>query len=251
MPLLLIKSSQGNQVKEVQTLLVARGFLTDEEITGTFDNETIIAVRAFQAQNLDQHGQPLTVDGKVGELTWWSLHNPKPKIDLPSAIDFTKMPTAGGTHKGRAALAAAIGELKANAREIGGENRGPFVEKYLNGLVAQGNPWCAGFVSWCFAQTPNGIPFPYSVRARNILDTFRKKNWAQRPGEGFEPAPGDIVVWWRESLSSGKGHIGLVHQVKDGYLYTIEGNRSSRVQGFSYVLSRMDKLLGFGRVPDA
>jgi hypothetical protein len=34
-------------------------------------------------------------------------------------------------------------------------------------------------------------------------------------------------------------------------LYTIEGNKSPRVQGFSYVSSRMDKLLGFGEVPDA
>jgi hypothetical protein len=32
-------------------------------------------------------------------------------------------------------------------------------------------------------------------------------------------------------------------------LYTIEGNRSPKVQGFSYVLSRMDKLAGLGHVP--
>ena len=35
-----------------------------------------------------------------------------------------------------------------------------------------------------------------------------------------------------------------------GMFYTIEGNRSPMVQGFTYVLGRMDKLLGFGRVPD-
>ena len=52
------------------------------------------------------------------------------------------------------------------------------------------------------------------------------------------------------TMDSGKGHIGLVHQALDGFLYTIEGNRSPMVQGFTYVLGRMDKLLGFGRVPD-
>jgi hypothetical protein len=52
-------------------------------------------------------------------------------------------------------------------------------------------------------------------------------------------------------LDGWQGHVGLVHQVKDGMLYTIEGNRSPRVQGFSYVLSRMDKLLGFGHVTEA
>ena len=49
---------------------------------------------------------------------------------------------------------------------------------------------------------------------------------------------------------SGKGHVGLVHQLRDGFLYTIEGNKSPKVHGFSYVFSRMDKLLGFGQVPD-
>jgi len=51
------------------------------------------------------------------------------------------------------------------------------------------------------------------------------------------------------SLVGWQGHIGLVHSVKDGMLYTIEGNRSPRVQGFSYVLSRVEQLLGFGHVP--
>ena len=46
-----------------------------------------------------------------------------------------------------------------------------------------------------------------------------------------------------------KGHVGLVHRLTDGMLYTIEGNKSPKVQGFSYVFSRMDKLLGFGHVP--
>lgn len=250
---LLKKGDQGAEVKEIQTLLMEKGFLTDEEINGVFDNETTRAVRMFQSQNLDQNGQPLTVDGKVGELTWWSLHHPKPIIQTPSAVDFLQMPpeSMGGSERGRAALAAAVGELKAGAGEVGGNNRGPFVKKYLNGIVSEGNPWCAGFLSFCFAQHPAGMPFPYTVGARNILQHFKKKDWAQAPNSGYSPTPGDVVVWWRESMPSGKGHVGLVHQLRDGFLYTIEGNKSPNVQGFSYVFSRMDKLLGFGQVPDA
>ena len=67
---LLKKGDQGFEIKQVQTLLMEKGYLTDEEINGVFDNETYRAVRLFQSQNLDQNGQPLTVDGKVGELTW-------------------------------------------------------------------------------------------------------------------------------------------------------------------------------------
>lgn len=249
---LLEKGDQGPDIREVQTLLMEKGYLTDEEISGVFNNETYRAVRMFQAQNLDQNGQPLTVDGKVGDLSWWSVHNPKPIIQTHSAVDFLQMPpeSMGGSKGGRAALAMAINELKAGAGEVGGNNRGPFVKKYLNGHAPEGEPWCAGFVSYCFSQFPSGMPFPYTVGARDVLRQFKNKGWTQAPNSGNSPEPGDVVVWWRESLPSGKGHVGLVHQLSDGFLYTIEGNKSPNVQGFSYVFSRMDKLLGFGHVPD-
>ncbi len=58
------------------------------------------------------------------------------------------------------------------------------------------------------------------------------------------------MVWWRERLEGWKGHVGLMRQLKDDMLYTIEENWSPRVQGFSYVFSRMGRFLGFGHVPD-
>jgi hypothetical protein len=58
------------------------------------------------------------------------------------------------------------------------------------------------------------------------------------------------VFWWRVQLQGWQGHVGLVYQLKDGMLYTIEGNKSPRVQGFSYVLGRMEKLLGYGHLSD-
>src|SRR5262249_38743819 len=139
----------------------------------------------------------------------------------------------------------------AGACEEGGDNRGPWVRKYLNGLAEEGNSWCAGFVSWCYSQSPTGCPFNYTVGARDILRQFKKKGWAHEPESGYEPKYGDVVVWWREQLAGWKGHVGLVHQLRDGMLYTIEGNKSPNVQGFSYVFSRMDHLLGFGEVPDS
>lgn len=152
------------------------------------------------------------------------------------------------------AVAAAIGELKAGACEAGGNNCGPFVRKYLAPAgVAEGNSWCASFVSWCCLQAVGGdrtvMPFAYSPGARSLLAEFKQNGWSSAPGSGYQPLPGDIVVWWRVSLQGWLGHVGLVHSVQDGMLYTIEGNRSPRVQGFSYVLSRLDKLLGFGHVP--
>lgn len=249
---ILRKNDQGPQVRQLQQLLVQRGYAAD--ITGTFDTKTWQATRAFQTQNLDQHGQPLVVDGTVGPLTWWSLQNPKPFIQPPSAVDYATLPAIGGSTLGRAALAAAIGELKSGACEVGGNNCGPFVRKYLAPAdVAEGNSWCASFVSWCYLQAAGGdraaMPFAYCPGARALLAEFKRNGWSSAPGSGYLPQPGDIVVWWRVSLAGWQGHVGLVHSVQDGMLYTIEGNRSPRVQGFSYVLSRMDKLLGYGHVP--
>ncbi len=250
MPKMLRKGDQGAEVVKLQRLLAARGFPV--VVDGVFGAQTLRAVRAFQSQNLDQHGQPLVVDGRVGPLTWWSLTHPKPVLEPPVAIDYRELPPweCGGTERGRAALAVAIEELKAGAGEIGGNNAGPFVRKYLNEMAPEGSSWCAAFVSWCYSQHPAGIPFPYTLGARALLAEFRKRGWAHAPGSGYTPQPGDIVVWWREKLAGWKGHVGLVHHLRDGMLYTIEGNRSPKVQGFSYVFSRMEKLLGFGTVPD-
>jgi hypothetical protein len=254
MPKTLKKGDKGAEVRELQKLLTERGYPVG--IDGDFGPETYRAVRAFQAQNLDQHGQPLVVDGKAGPLTWWSLTHPKLLIETPSAVDFSLMPPdgMGGSSLGRAALEVAIGELKAGACEEGGNNRGPWVRKYLEPTgQPEGNSWCASFVSWCFLQACSGdrnaMPFAYSPGARDLLRQFKNKRMAYEPNRGYQPQPGDLVVWWRERLEGWQGHVGLVHQFKDGMLYTIEGNKSPRVQGFSYVFSRMEKLLGFGHVP--
>jgi hypothetical protein len=248
----LRKGDQGAQVSQLQRLLAQRGYPAGMD--GSFDTRTWQALRAFQAQNLDQHGQPLVVDGVAGPLTWWSLQNPKPSIATPTAVDYTVPPATGGSACGNAALARAIGELQAGACEQGGNNCGPFVHKYLAPAgLAEGNAWCASFACWCYLQSVGGdrarMPFAYTPSARTLLAEFKRNGWASAPGGDYLPQPGDIVVWWRVSLAGWQGHAGLVHSVRDGMLYTIEGNRSPRVQGFSYVLSRMDKLLGYGHVP--
>lgn len=148
-----------------------------------------------------------------------------------------------------AGLKATISELNKDAREIGGNNRGPFVVKYLNGLAPEGSNWCAGFVAWCFSQNQGGMLFRYSVGARDILEEFKRKGWSYPPESHYEPVPGDLVVWWRVRKTGWFGHIGIVYQLLNGMLYTIEGNKSPKVQGFSYVFSRMEKLLGYGHIP--
>ena len=250
---ILKKGSTGKEVKNLQLLLQELDF--NVLITSVFDVATFNAVRAFQASHLDKHGRALEVDGKVGDITMWALQNPRNKVVFGD-IDFKRMPDVakGGHLTGRLALQFAINELRAGAGEIGGNNRGKWVKKYLqpSGLT-EGNSWCAAFVSWCFLQAVDGdktkMPFTYEAGVRKFFNQFKNRGWHFNGNEpGFVPKPGDIISWWRLSMSSGLGHIGIIHHFEDGFIYTIEGNKAANVAGFSYVKTRMDKLLGYGRI---
>lgn len=144
-------------------------------------------------------------------------------------------------------LAVAKAEMRANAREVGGNNRGPFVAKYLepSGLKPP-QPWCAAFASWCLLQATTKHkqpPLPYLVSAREMF------NWAR--ADGFlqqKPAPGSLVFFSRWGLFSWKGHCGIVSSVNRNRLTVIEGNRSSRVQAFGYDILNIRNLLGFAGI---
>jgi len=104
-------------------------------------------------------------------------------------------------------------------------------------------------VIWCYAQPGGAPPFRYTVGARDLLARFQAASWAHPPVSEYATRPGDVVVWWRVRADGWQGHVGLVHQLRDSLLCTLEGNKSSKVQGFSCVFSRVEKLLGFGHVP--
>ncbi|HEU5453063.1 MAG TPA: peptidoglycan-binding protein [Terriglobales bacterium] len=251
---LLKRGDKSAAVRQLQQLLTQRGYLLDPD--GKFAGKTFQAVRAFQASHVDAEGHPLVVDGKVGPLTWWALTHPSANAAPSAVVDFVQMPPpeAGGSRLGRAALQAAIGELKAGAGEVGGNNSGPFVLKYLQPAgMPEGEAWCASFASWCYLQaagTRTNMPFAYCPGARKLLQEFKDKGWAHAPGDSYQPLPGDLVFWWRVRADGWQGHVGFVYQLLDGRLYTVEGNKTPNVQGFSYVFTRMSQLLGYGHVPD-
>lgn len=242
----------GPEVSDLAQLLIQRGFLIGPDVGFEFNRTLRQAVKDFQARHLDPRGRPLAVDGIVGPLTHWALTHPNnaaPYQPLHKAPD----PPPGPATWGRAALEIALLEIKSGAGEVGANNSGPSVEKYLSGRASTPTNWCAAFVCWCFAQHPEPAPFRFTLGARGLRNTFRRRGWLIEPSAEHPLLPGDLVFWWRDQPSSWKGHIGLVHHVADGILYTVEGNKGgfpAPVRVFDYVLARMERLLGFGRVPD-
>ena len=148
------------------------------------------------------------------------------------------------------ALRIARKEMRAGAREVGGNNRGPWVRKYLAGAgLEEGLPWCASFVSWCYREAADKLeippPFAYQPSVRRLYTACVKKGWRVEI-----PQPGDLVFWTRGLVNRGLGHMGFVEYAHDNLIQTIEGNHTSKVERFKYEWPGMPRFLGFIRVQE-
>ena len=198
-------------------------------------------------QGVDSVGRPLLVDGIAGPVTLAAIAT-RLAGGGPSLPPVAFLFGPGGSATARGALGVAVAEYAGGHGEQGGNNMGPDVKRYLNGV----NPpayWCAAFVSYCFKNSGQPMPFIYDLGARSILAQLRAKGWGVKPTDAAPPLPGDLLVFWRNSPSSWEGHIGIVFGYADGIVQTIEGNKTPKVGKFSYTLGAIDKLLGFARVP--
>jgi len=113
-------------------------------------------------------------------------------------------------------------ELEQCHGEVGSNNSGVYVNRYLNGLAPDGSPWCAGLVSWCYMNgadhTEMLMPFKYSVSAIDIYNQFKKRNWIVEY-EYLEP--GDLIFFTRV----GGHHVGIIRTIDQARnICTIEGN---------------------------
>lgn len=248
---LLSFGDSGPEVLSIAQLLVKRGFLTASDEARQFGRTLRQAVKDFQARHLDSRGRPLEVDGIVRPLTRWALTHPD-NAALDTSTPRILDPPPGPSTRGRSALEVALLEIKRGAGEIGANNSGPSVEKYLSGRISPPANWCTAFVCWYFAQHPDPPPFRFTLGARGLRNTFRRRGWLIVPSPETPLLPGDPVFWWRDQPLSWKGHVAMVHGVADGILSTVEGNKGgfpAPVRIFDYVLARMECLLGFSRVP--
>ena len=96
--------------------------------------------------------------------------------------------------------------------------------------------WCSTFMNWVALQA--GLVNSKSAAARSWL------------GVGFEvenPEPGDVVVFWRESIHSHKGHVGIYMGFSKDQtrVYVLGGNQGDAVSISAYPSNR---ILSFRRL---
>jgi len=88
--------------------------------------------------------------------------------------------------------------------------------------------WCSAYMNSIYAST--GYEYSGKLNARSWLDI----------GERVEsPVPGDIVVFWRESPTSWKGHVGIYVNQNENNIMVLGGNQSNMVNISEYSKNRL------------
>ena len=111
----------------------------------------------------------------------------------------------------------------------------------------QYTPWCACFLSWAADQKKasiDGDP-PRFANVDTGMEGFQKSGkWRNPNDEKNKPIPGDYVFFDWDG-DSDPDHVGAVLCVKDGYLYTIEGNSGGKVAVNCYPKND-PRIMGYG-----
>lgn len=111
----------------------------------------------------------------------------------------------------------------------------------------QGAAWCDIFVDFCFLKI-----FGYSEALRMLCQPEKStgagckfsRQFYEKAGRLFkDPEPGDQIFFGAIANSN---HTGIVTDVKDGRVYTVEGNSGDAVKAHSYALNN-SKINGYGR----
>ncbi len=110
-----------------------------------------------------------------------------------------------------------------------------------------GYAWCAAFVSWCQFQA--GIPAEIDCSEvscpRMINEILKPQDLYKTSSSGYIPLPGDLIYFKTASSGAVSTHVGIVIGVKDGYVYTVEGNANGNVGRHKYALTD-SYVVGYG-----
>jgi len=205
--------TKGRRARLVQEWLCLHGFSVS--VDSDFGPATAAAVKAFQKD------QGLQVNGVANRITFEALVAP-----MTSAL--AGLPP-GNRGLGALTVAYARQHLAQAPREVGGENRGPWVRLYMKGHEGAEWPWCAGFVCFVMQQAARGrgvsMPLPYTFSCDSLAAAGKVRNTFLDGRSGVDPGavgPGSLFLSRRTSLDW--VHTGIVVSAMAGSFQTIEGN---------------------------
>lgn len=103
--------------------------------------------------------------------------------------------------------------------------------------------WCACFVSWCANESGQlNVTIPKFASVVDGIQWYKDKKLFE--SNEYIPKAGDLIFFdWEQDGKS--DHVGIVEQVKNGNVYTVEGNSNDECREKSYVLGS-NLIYGFG-----
>ncbi len=202
-------------ISEIQEWVTYHGFPT--RVDNIMGPATRKCVEMFQAAN------GLPPSGLVDETTEQLLVRP-----LVEASTFVRQDNDDGTYERVRSTVVEIARLQLHykAREIGGQNKGPWVRLYMDGREGRAWPWCAGFATWCLQMAcwihNASMPVPYAFGCDYLAAVAKHRGIFRDGPEGIRPGHFFLV---RKAPNDWQ-HIGIVEDIdpESGVLTTIEGN---------------------------
>ena len=124
-----------------------------------------------------------------------------------------------------------------------GQKHNPIILNYFKAIghhwvTTDETAWCSAFMNWVAQKA--GKKSSHELTARSWLKVGQIVHL---------PELNDVVILWRESPSSWKGHVGLfIGYTEDKeYIYVLGGNQNNQVNIKTYPVAR---LLGFRRLEE-
>lgn len=186
----------------VQARLHKLGF-NPGPIDGLRGRLTLTAVRRFQ------HSRGLVADGIAGPITLAALFEgqsapPPASIDAMPWFEEAQRLVGVTETPGPASTPTIMAMAEALDIDYSGDDV----------------PWCGLFVGHCIAAALPDEGLPAVVLRARAWETF---------GQPCEPQVGAVMVFWRSSLASGKGHVGFYAGEDAGAYLILGGNQSDAV----------------------
>lgn len=192
------------------------------------------AVKLLQ-EWLNFHGETVAIDGDFGPKTATALDLWRRDFDHDTNGPLTALDCDRLTMPMTNALAAADkfqdsivdiarGYLEEGTREIGGNNRGPWVRLFTGGLDGDGYLWCGYFARHVARQAGH----PWAERISPSCDvTVANAAKDGRLRATLRPEVGDLFLRYRGDQTRDYYHVGIVTAADTKGFATIEGNSNT------------------------
>lgn len=220
----LARGSRGPEVKRIQEWLCLRGLAC--AIDGDLGPATLRQAAAFAArERLPFDGATINL-GVLGALT----------VPLRRAFSFECEAPSLRT----AVLAVARAHAKEHPREVGGDNRGPWVRAYC-GRDGVDYKWCAGcglsIVHQACAVLDQPPIIGFTLGCDEVAELARAAHRLTHDPKSVRG--GDLFLCWRRTASGllDYFHVGIVAEMHATDMATFEGNTNDEgsANGYEFV----------------